>query len=145
VRRGGSKRTEARVDGGLDARGLADHDGRVGVVLLHGGVAPGEEVPARGVSVGWVGRMGAQAAGVGGRGRGRVGCWAASGGRIPGGGAGLAGLAEEEAQLLEAGVEGVLGGHGGGQLAIGNMMSSGLVGRWLTLLQLQKAALPSCV
>lgn len=38
-------RTESCVYSGLGAARFSDHDGRVGVVLLHGGVASGEEVP----------------------------------------------------------------------------------------------------
>jgi hypothetical protein len=38
-------RTKSRVDGGLGAVRFSDHDGCVGVVLLHGGVASGEKVP----------------------------------------------------------------------------------------------------
>ena len=74
-----------------------------------------------------------------------VGVEGGSGGRIPGGGAGLAGLAEEEAQLLEAGVEGVLGGHGGGQLGVGVWASGRLVAVVDVGAALQNAALPSCV
>jgi hypothetical protein len=40
-------RTESRIDGRLGAARFPDHDGCVGVVLLHGGVASEQEVPGR--------------------------------------------------------------------------------------------------
>jgi hypothetical protein len=39
------RRTKSRINGGLGAARFSDHDGCVGVVLLHSGVASCEEVP----------------------------------------------------------------------------------------------------
>lgn len=43
----GLRRTVSRIDFGLDAAGFSDHDGRVRVVLLHGGVRSEEKIPSR--------------------------------------------------------------------------------------------------
>lgn len=78
---------------GLGACGLAHHDGSLGVMLLHSGVGAVEERPGTGCQ-----SMSYR----------ELGNW---GGNIPCGSACLGGLAEEEAELLQALSEDVLARH----------------------------------
>lgn len=98
-------RTVSRVEGGLDAAGLTDEDGRVRVVLLHGRVAALEEVPATHISLSFTPSSPLDPAGAH---RNLVECrW----GRIPCRSAVLAGLAEQKPQLLQPRIKRILGRH----------------------------------
>lgn len=90
--------TISGIDSRLGASGLPDHDGSLGVVLLHSRVGAVQERPIgtkEGQSVGWNSN------------RLWIGVYA------PCGRARFGGLAEEEAELLEALSENVLASHSG--------------------------------
>ena len=101
-------RTISGKDSWLGAGGLAHEDGSVRVVLLHGGVCAVQEGPVFATCISqWI-RKSVVAIGTGiGSEDGRPGK-----GNVPCGGALLGGLAEKEAELLEALSEDVFARHG---------------------------------